>query len=284
MVYSTPQRQPTSYLFVDGASFRMTVASIAALYWPGEDASEHIDFNLMSTAHSKSFYYDAWPSRKKNETVDDHARREALHNDLMNRVGDSLRWHASEGVTRPRRTRDRDGGQEQKMVDVMIAVDMLRHAQMGNMERVTLFTSDLDFKPLIDALVQMGLEVTLWFQPSITNDELRRSADIQAAFNSQSLRAVMKDEWLTAHQLPNAHRSTLNDARYQLNPAGGHWPDGLEWRLYRSADNAYWQLAYPVGERTGYWDHISSISVAHIGIWLKDMVGRELPQECQQYV
>lgn len=170
------------------------------------------------------------------------------------------------------------------MVDVMIAVDMLRHAQMGNMERVTLFTSDLDFKPLIDALVQMGLEVTLWFQPSITNDELRRSADIQAAFNSQSLRSVMSDQWLTTHQLPTAHRSTLNDARYQLLPGGGRWPDGLEWRLYRSVDNAYWQLAYPVGERTGYWDHIGSPSLTHIGIWLKDMVGRELPPECRQYI
>ena len=38
---------------------------------------------------------------------------------------------------------------------------MLSHAHRKNMHKTTLLTGDLDFKPLVDALVQDGMFVTL---------------------------------------------------------------------------------------------------------------------------
>ncbi|MBD2254416.1 NYN domain-containing protein [Nostoc parmelioides] len=47
---------------------------------------------------------------------------------------------------------------EQKEIDIMIAVDMLTHSFQKNMDEATLLAGDLDFKPLIDALVLNGTE------------------------------------------------------------------------------------------------------------------------------
>jgi uncharacterized LabA/DUF88 family protein len=45
------------------------------------------------------------------------------------------------------------------------------------MHQATLLTGDNDFKPLIDALVQDGLFVTLMYPPDETSRELMQAAD-----------------------------------------------------------------------------------------------------------
>jgi hypothetical protein len=69
----------------------------------------------------------------------------------------------------------------------MIAVDMLTHSFRRNMHQATLLTGDLDFKPLIDALVQEGMFVTLWYPPSTTSQELIAAADRSERFNVVSI-------------------------------------------------------------------------------------------------
>lgn len=64
------------------------------------------------------------------------------------------------GFSRYRRKR----GQEQKGVDVLLAVDVLQHAYRGSMDRADLITSDLDFVPLFDALTQTRVSSRLFFQ------------------------------------------------------------------------------------------------------------------------
>lgn len=51
------------------------------------------------------------------------------------------------------------------MVDVHLAVDALLMASRGLFSAATLMTSDLDFRPLINALVEMGIDVTLQYRP-----------------------------------------------------------------------------------------------------------------------
>ena len=73
-----------------------------------------------------------------------------------------------------RRSRGRRGP-EQKKSDVMIAVDMLTHT-FRRVQEAILLTGDLDFKPLIDALVNDGMFVTLWHPPQAIK-ELIAAAD-----------------------------------------------------------------------------------------------------------
>lgn len=67
------------------------------------------------------------------------------------------------------------------------SIAMLMHSFRRNMHQATLLTGDLDFKPLIDALVQDGMFITLWYPQNATSDELITAADARLALNIQSI-------------------------------------------------------------------------------------------------
>ncbi len=94
----------------------------------------------------------------------------------------------------------------QKKIDVMIAVDMLTHTFRRNMHQATLLTSDLDFKPLLDALVHEGMFVTLWYPPNDTNKELVAAADRRQPFGIRDVGAALTDTSKHLITIPH-HRS-----------------------------------------------------------------------------
>jgi hypothetical protein len=54
---------------------------------------------------------------------------------------------------------------------------MLTHAFAGNLKTAHLIAGDLDFKPLVDSLVNLGTWVTVWFEPKAGAAELIEAAD-----------------------------------------------------------------------------------------------------------
>jgi NYN domain len=79
-------------------------------------------------------------------------------------------------------------GNEQKMVDVHLAVDALLMASRGLFGSCTLITGDLDFKPLVSALVEMGVDVRLLYPKDETNDDLKAAADSAEAVTIDMVR------------------------------------------------------------------------------------------------
>jgi hypothetical protein len=65
----------------------------------------------------------------------------------------------------------------QKGVDILLAVDMMNHAVRQNMVSAILLSGDGDFQPLVEAVVQMGLFVTLAGDINHTSRELAVAAD-----------------------------------------------------------------------------------------------------------
>ena len=65
----------------------------------------------------------------------------------------------------------------QKQVDILLAVDVMNHAARRNTSAVHLITGDQDFKPLVQALVDMGLYVTVRGDFRHTSMELAEAAD-----------------------------------------------------------------------------------------------------------
>jgi len=61
------------------------------------------------------------------------------------------------------------------------------------MHEATLLTGDLDFKPLVDALVYEGMFVTLWYPPATTAKELIAAADRSERFNIASVYDALAD-------------------------------------------------------------------------------------------
>jgi len=163
--YSGPAK--IHYLFVDAGSLRGRLDNLFARFFQGQAYT--IAFPALASGFTKVFWYDAIPVKTDNKDETTYNRRAAPQLEMLDGASNVDRIHIYEGDVRKRRKRN-----EQKKVDVMIAVDMLTHTFRRNMHEATLLTGDNDFKPLVDALVHDGMFVTLWYPPDETSKELMR--------------------------------------------------------------------------------------------------------------
>lgn len=159
-----------SYMFIDGASLEKT-ADDFGIKWFGEPAE--IDYRSLGQAHRRVFYYHALPSQRKNENPTDFDARLTKTKDFFRRLQALNGWHVHFGITK----RHKGEKAEQKEVDVLLAVDMLTHVHRRNASSITLLTCDLDFRPLLDAVVREGIYTNLIYDPNHTNDELIATVD-----------------------------------------------------------------------------------------------------------
>ena len=204
------------YLFVDGGCVRAVIKDISARYAGG--ASLELNYDQLTSGYTKVFYYDALPGKKKEETIVDYEARIELQRRFLDEISSLDRFHVYEGDMRRSRVRR---GNEQKKIDVMIAVDMLTHTFRRNMHEATLLTSDLDFKPLLDALVYEGMFVTLWYPPNDTNKELVAAADRRQPFGIRDVGVALAER--SKHLITLPHPSYVMTDFEQLGPFTGVW-------------------------------------------------------------
>lgn len=178
--------KPTQYLFIDGACLRTTISEIEKTYTSGRALT--VDFGRLTERFDKVFYYDALPSKHDSENDDQFNTRLEQAKSFHDKLAGLDSFHVYEGDTRRSPSLRK---QEQKKVDIMIAVDMLTHSFRRNMERATLLASDVDFKPLLDALVSEGMFVTLWYPPKRTNSDLIKSADRQEQLDVRAIHGAL---------------------------------------------------------------------------------------------
>jgi hypothetical protein len=148
----TVASSPIQYLFIDGGCLRQSLAEVERNFAGGKKLG--VDFAALTVGFEKVFYYDALPSKSGDESESDYPARHDAAATLHDRLGALDRFHVYEGETRRSLSRKK---QVQKKVDIMIAVDMLTHSFRRNMQQATLLTADLDFRPLLDALVTEGM-------------------------------------------------------------------------------------------------------------------------------
>lgn len=160
------------YLFIDGGCLDTILDTFSKELFSGQEIE--IDYNCLADGYQKVFYYDCLPAQKKDEDDSEYKTRIQPKLKLFHKLRSLDKFHVYEGTAR---FRDKRRGQEQKQVDIMIAVDMLTHSFRRNMHEATLLAGDLDFKPLIDALVQDGMYVSLWYPKGKANYELVDAAD-----------------------------------------------------------------------------------------------------------
>lgn len=186
MAISYPYTGPreTSYLFIDAGCLRSTVRNIAERFTDDRDGLR-IVHPVLGGSYNKVFYYDALRERLDGETDDAYNQRNADRIAALDKLRQLNGWHVYEGVVK--RGKGEHRRSKQKKVDVMIAVDMLMHSFRRNMHRATLLASDLDFEPLLNALVQEGMTTTLWYPPDETNPDLAAAADNREELNFRSL-------------------------------------------------------------------------------------------------
>jgi uncharacterized LabA/DUF88 family protein len=183
------------YLFIDGGCLRQFVEDSGCRYTGF--SIDQMDWKKLVQGFDKVFYYDSLPPRNKNEDEADFQQRVDKQETLFDELRSIPGVHVYEGDARRRRKTV-----QQKKVDIMIAVDMLTHSFRRNMQLASLFTADLDFKPLIDALVQDGMQVELWYPHGKPNKELIYAADHRRPLTFQALHSWCKNTYQIAYPLP----------------------------------------------------------------------------------
>ncbi len=228
-IYNPPPDGLTKirYLFIDGGCLDSVLATFSKELL--SDQEIEIDYSRLAQGYQKVFYYHCLPAQKSDENDLAYQIRIKPKIDLFNKLKSLDRFHVYEGTAR---FRDKRRGQEQKQVDTMIAVDMLTHSFRRNMHEATLITGDLDFKPLIDALVQAGLYVSLWYPKGRVNYEL-----VDAADSKQPLRFNFVQQWFT-----NRFNSKINipaTTQPKLSDIGG-----IEWKQLEKIEKNYEAVLY----------------------------------------
>jgi uncharacterized LabA/DUF88 family protein len=232
-----------NYLFIDGGYFRDKVTYLSQRYLRSDPIP--IDPYKLCKGFKKTFYYDAPPPKKKNESEPDYRTRleeqDRYHNQLRSVSG----CHVIKGSISSSGSRAR-----QKQVDVAIAVDMLTHSYRRNMNRATFLTGDLDFKPLVDALVYDGMQVTLWCEENSTNRELVYSADDKKLFDIINLIEISTDLY-QAQFAPFQHYLGQKRNR-SLNPVkSGKTRDGNQAELHSDGGHHELIIFYDSGREKG---------------------------------
>lgn len=196
-ITSSPYTGPKEikYLFIDGGYLDIVLEKMGKTFFDIEKLP--ISYEKLSSDYTKTFYYHSLPSKKKNQSKDDYDnefdKKKAFFNSLKMING----YHVYEGISRYRK-----GQQMQKGVDTMIAIDILRHSFRKNMHKATLLAGDLDFKPLLDALVLEGMFVKLMYEKNSTSDDLIFSADALERISIKQLYTYTSDKFKSKYKLP----------------------------------------------------------------------------------
>lgn len=185
------------YIFIDAGYLRSVVNEISSRYFNGDDLYEYLRFNVIGAGNNKIFYYDCLPNKKKRETEEAYIERYQKAVDFHNRLRVVPGMHVYEGILR-----NNGGKNVQKGVDVKIAVDMFHHTINNNMQKATLLTGDTDFVPLVESLVQLGMDVTLKYHQKHVNDELLYRADNRSIINADVVYGWLESDKREKYVIP----------------------------------------------------------------------------------
>lgn len=183
-----------SYLFVDAGYLRPIVEAWGQ-HWFGQP-DLLLDPKSLGDPHTKCFYYDCAPERRSGETDEELKARQDRAEQYIRLIKSADGWHVYEGVLKRHR-----GRLTQKEIDVALAVDLLTHTHRKNTDRMELIAGDLDFRPVVDAVVRDGMYLVLRHAPG-ASQELMDAADARHVIGPDTLWAWMSEAFRTANPFP----------------------------------------------------------------------------------
>jgi len=124
----------------------------------------------------RTYYYHCLPFKSSSPTPED-SRRFGSMEKFLNFLKGLPRFEVKEGRL-ARRGPDKDGkyDYEQKMVDVLLSIDLVRLSAKGQITDIALVAGDSDFVPAIEVAKSEGVSVWL-FHCSSRHNELWKTAD-----------------------------------------------------------------------------------------------------------
>ncbi len=192
------------YLYVDAAYLRKAMADrLWAL--TGVSTTPHWPSLRQFFRAERVFVYDCIDDIRRDDEKDaDYDTRLRTQADALRGIG------LLDGVfVRLGSLRGNPGRTRQKEVDVLLAVDMLTHAHRKAAQSVILLAGDLDFKPVVEAVVDLGVALTVAFEQKSGSIDLALAADRRHILTAADL-------WQLSEQyLKPAEHPTLPRGHYR---------------------------------------------------------------------
>lgn len=249
----------TKYAFVDGGFIDAMVRRTSD-YFAADLGRTKIDYRAIAGGYQRTFYYDALPSQKEKESNEEYERRVIGKREQFELVNRTPFMHVREGLTRGQNKTLR-----QKGVDILLAIDVFKHATSGHMSEAHIMTKDLDFFPLFEALRDTPVAVHLHCYPAETSSELMALADVVVPVNPFKIL-----QW-TRHQLRDSYvdwNIALGDVNPQRLVMVGNF-EGLEFYIYQDEGMPFFGRAMAYNPltlmRSDRWEHIVGDFEARVG-------------------
>lgn len=140
-----------------------------------------INYDFLGAGYDRIFYYDAYPERKDSQSTQEYQTEYETKEGLFNTISRQRNFSVRTALTKNKAR----GKREQKGVDVLLAIDVLQHAMRGNIDEATVMTSDTDFFPLFEALLQTKTKSNLQYDAEKTSIDLINSVDFSEALTTE---------------------------------------------------------------------------------------------------
>jgi uncharacterized LabA/DUF88 family protein len=217
-----------TYLFIDGKYLRDKHSKALLRIFP--QAPEISLLQLKGQARAmRVFFYDCLNDRRA-EAESEEAFQTRLQKDeayfaaIRALHGFHVRWGTLTG---------RRGRLRQKEVDVLLAVDMLTHGFSKNMSKAVLLSGDLDFRPIVEALVRAGVFVEIWYEKESAAKELFWAADFGRELVFQDFYSMSDGKFTQENPLPRASTGGEPDVRLG-SPIASGLANGKQIYLFRA--------------------------------------------------
>lgn len=153
----------TTYAFVDLGYLLREIDAFTGFVFPGAKELRP-DMQCLKKAlgeASRMFIYYAAEQTSQDSGDAKQAERIAQQQRIIDWLGSVQRLEGVHVRWGDVKYKPRKKERIQKRVDVMLAVDMMKHAFRKTMDHAVLLTGDLDFHPLVEELVETGCHVTV---------------------------------------------------------------------------------------------------------------------------
>jgi uncharacterized LabA/DUF88 family protein len=193
--------EQTTYLFIDGAYAREIYRQAMEAVF--DIAAEPDPRRVIETGpgpYFRVYFYDCRDERRKDQESDaDYKNRTGELKTYLAEIGALSGVHVRLGTITGRKRR-------QKEVDILLAVDMLTHGFNRNMTHAVLLAGDLDFRPVVQALVRSGVFVQVLYERGSGSSRLHGAADYGIELNWHMLYNWGRESFRSANPLPKVTR------------------------------------------------------------------------------
>lgn len=146
------------------------------------------DFLAGQNERRRTYYYDCMPYQSNPPTKEEKQKYSAKSKFIHAINRNVPRFQFRQG-----RLRKSGSGQfEQKRIDVLLGIDMVRSCSKQQIDTVVLIAGDSDLVPAVEASKEEGAIVQLYYVTRSTSDELLNVCDERYEINSTLINKVSR--------------------------------------------------------------------------------------------